>query len=495
MKFRSPYLYRVFLLVGISNFAIIGACQAPARSEKSNTVLTQATFLIHRRHPDRALRILEPTLLKKPDDTRALLLRDEANLMIGKRSLALQSLNKILANDPRNLKALILRSELHLANRNLPLAFADANSAIRIAPKNGNGYLARALAYRVSNRLKDAGVDCARAQQLSNADGNVFRESAICMKFTHLGAATKKTFDKAIELSPQDTRNYDAKAQFLLERKFFREAYDTTQAALKLDAEDGFALVNLSGILMSRRDYAKAIACANSAAEAIPWSGYPFAARGDVYAASLEDVMAIGEYSRAIKTDPSCSEFYLKRAISLIGRRDFDGGMRDLAKAYALEPENTYPLSIRADAFQAQGKWSEAERDLSMIISRQRLNSSALVRRGLVFLKLKQTEKAAFDFDRAVAISPTSTILEKRGEFYILMRSYEKALADFNAALKLDPKSLRAYRGMASAYDGLGKKDLASKALQASKGDFEGLLDQYNRASSSFSHLKNKLSK
>lgn len=169
--------------------------------------------------------------------------------------------------------------------------------------------------------------------------------------------------------------------------------------------------------------------------------------------------------------------------------------MRDLAKVYALEPENTYLLSVRADAYQSQGKWSEAERELSVIIGRQHLNSNALVRRGLVFLKLKQVEKAAFDFDRAVALSPTSTVFEKRGEFYILMRSYEKALADFKAALKLDPKSLRAHRGMASAYDGLEKMDLAARELQASKGDVEGFLDQYNRASSSFSHLKNKLSK
>lgn len=495
MEFRKAYLYRLFFLAIAFLVSQQCYCQAKAPSNGIVENLKRAEFYLHRQHPDRAIILIDEALSVKPDDTRSLLLKSEAYLLIDKRQDAQVILNKILKSDSRNLHALVLRSKLNCLNRNLLFALTDANLAIKIAPRNSAGYIARAQIFGVFHRCKEAAADCALAQKLSPKNADVFRESAICLKNRLLGPEIKELFNTAISLSPADTRNYDSKASFLIERKFAREAFECTQAALKLDSDDGFALVNLANLMMMRRDYPKATACTDKAALAMPWSGWPLAVRGDIYASALEDESAIAQYSRAIRLQPLCAAFYIRRAIAFIGRRDFDKGLQDLTKAYALDSQNTYPLSLRADAYQSQGKWNEAEHDLSSILSRQPLNSDALLRRGLIFLKLNRPVDAAGDFDRAIFSNPASTTLEKRGEFYLLMHSYKKALSDFNSALKLDPKSHRAYRGLASAYEGLGKKDLASKALEASKGDVEGFLDQYQRASSGFSHLKNKLSK
>ncbi len=209
----------------------------------------------------------------------------------------------------------------------------------------------------------------------------------------------------------------------------------------------------------------------------------------------LEDELSIKEYSKAIELQPNVSQFFLGRGVVATGQRDFEGGLRDLTRAYQLGHGDLYALYLRADVFQALNKYEDSLKDLSLLIKHQPQESNHYVRRAIVLKRLNRTEEAERDFTKAIEIKPSENTYESRGDFYNGIKAYDKAVADFMRALKINPQAKKAQRGLSIAYEGMGRKDLADKARGAAAGDIEKMLDSYGRASDGFSRLKRSLGK
>lgn len=65
-----------------------------------------------------------------------------------------------------------------------------------------------------------------------------------------------------------------------------------------------------------------------------------------------EDDEAIKEYSSAIDKQSMVSQFYWRRGMAHIGKRNFDASIRDLTRSYELERGDTYQLLVRKSLFQ-----------------------------------------------------------------------------------------------------------------------------------------------
>ncbi|HIN64332.1 MAG TPA: tetratricopeptide repeat protein, partial [Candidatus Obscuribacterales bacterium] len=192
---------------------------------------------------------------------------------------------------------------------------------------------------------------------------------------------------------------------------------------------------------------------------------------------------------------PHCAEFYIGRGLAEIGRRNFQSSLKDFTRANELGHGDTSALSLRADLYETLNKWDESLKDLNSCIKANPKDSTLFIRRGIVLRHLNQLSDAHRDFDKAIAIYPSNGTYEMRGEFHLHAKDYKSAIADFSTALRFLPQSKKALRGLSSAYEGLGRKDLAAEARNNATGDMERVIDQYSRAADGFSRLKHSLGK
>jgi tetratricopeptide (TPR) repeat protein/tRNA A-37 threonylcarbamoyl transferase component Bud32 len=165
---------------------------------------------------------------------------------------------------------------------------------------------------------------------------------------------------------------------------------------------------------------------------------------------------AIDAYSRAIKHDPKRPESWLSRAGVYGGLRQWKEAIADASKAIELDPSN-------ADSWLTRGKYYQA--------------------RG-------EHAKALDDYSRAVELAPKrGEVWLTRGNAYHALGQNENALADLSRAIELEPKSAEAWPSRGEVYRSLGQKDKASAdyirlgSILHSKGDSQGALDAYSRAS------------
>lgn len=460
-----------------------------------NSDIDKGLLLLHRRHPDQALPLFNRVLNVDSKNQKAKLAKAETLWMLKRREDALALVEEVLKVEPKNLDALNLSSRIKFEKHMFAEAERDATLAIKSAPGDGRGYLARAAIYYQAGNFKKAIEEANIATRVSPQNSDVWRESAIMLRDKRGGGITHREFNYAISTAPNDTRNYDEHAKFSLERKRYDRIMPLCEKALKIDPKDGFALLNIAQLWLSKSNHPKALASVEAAEKAIPWSGLPHRLKGDIYAATLDDDESLAEYSKAIAKEPTNSDFYVSRGIARMGKRLYEDSVADFTRARQLSPYDSFALSLRADAYQALGKLHESLSDLSSVLKASPTSYGVFVRRGILYIHMNMLKEAESDFTKAIALKPISMHYERRGALYNQLKQYDKARIDFTDSLKMDRTNRRAQLGLATAYEGLGRKDLAEKCRSAAVSEIEGMLDQYTRAADGFHRLKHSLGK
>lgn len=175
--------------------------------------------------------------------------------------------------------------------------------------------------------------------------------------------------------------------------------------------------------------------------------------------------------------DPEHVSVYRFRAVIYSDKKLFEKAEADFNKCIELNPRGMMPYYNRAKFYESIGKNKEALADYDRVIVNARRSGNATKeedRQAVVFKhkakllsKMGRLEEAIDSISAAIAINkllPEDYTI--RGELYLELREYDKALADFNQALELSPTMApEAYLGRASAYEHLGKKELADRSL------------------------------
>lgn len=507
LYFDPPYIDRWIPAMTRQKVFLVAACavalllllseggQCYAKSESISPDLKEASLLVRRRHPDRALPLLNAIILREPKNLPALLAKAKACTALGKYDEAMAVLGTVLRMEPRNIAAIVARSNLNYLTGCYTQATVDANLAIQINPRDGHAHVALARVLLRALKSKEAQGECAKALEVEPKKSDLWRETAVIQKSLRKGHLTTGALLNAIKLAPGDTTNYDELASFYIEKKMYDKAIEPTQKALQIDPEDGFALLNRARLFLAKRKLQEALSVAEAAERNIAYSGYPNSLKGEIYQRMMEDETAVAEYSKAISKQPHCAEFYIGRGLAEIGRRNFQSSLKDFTRANELGHGDTSALSLRADLYETLNKWDESLKDLNSCIKANPKDSTLFIRRGIVLRHLNQLSDAHRDFDKAIAIYPSNGTYEMRGEFHLHAKDYKSAIADFSTALRFLPQSKKALRGLSSAYEGLGRKDLAAEARNKATGDMERVIDQYSRAADGFSRLKHSLGK
>lgn len=219
---------------------------------------------------------------------------------------------------------------------------------------------------------------------------------------------------------------------------------------------------------------------------------YNMALKADRCNSIMESEEALTLCNQALKLDPRCSKAYLARGQALINLNRPDQALSDFSRVVDSKDKYfTYGARrLRADLYCVLKRFAEAIKDIDALeADGATLSDGMHETRAGCYSGLGKHAQAIADYSAAISLRPNTTRLRvKRAESYLHAGQYEKAVADFTRVIEVDGKdgnfmggSPEAYLGRASAYELLGRKDLANKDRAAARS-----ADQQNYADAPF---------
>lgn len=155
---------------------------------------------------------------------------------------------------------------------------------------------------------------------------------------------------------------------------------------------------------------------------------------------------------RAEKT----GKLYAARAAAYSMRSNFSRALADYAKSIEIYPQNIDIYPRRAEIYMKTGNFQKAADDLKIF-----LDSSTDIDKKIeaanqltnAYIKLKQPEKAIFEFDKLVKEAPLNpSAYRYRGSAYGKAGNFDKAMFDYSKAIEIDPKNADFYYGRGVFY-------------------------------------------
>ena len=197
-------------------------------------------------------------------------------------------------------------------------------------------------------------------------------------------------FSDAIRLNPQDALAYNDRGMLWRERGDSDRAIEDFTAAIKLNP--------------------------------LPHTDEAYARRGNTIVAK-RDV-----------------NVYENRALTLLGKSDFDGAIADFDQAIRLDPNSAEAFNGRGAAWRAKGNLDRAVADFSDAIKLDRSHLGAYYNRGLVEEVKDEHDAAIADLTTALRLDPDFVdAYEVRSEASLGKGDPERAIADLDEAIRRDP--------------------------------------------------------
>jgi tetratricopeptide (TPR) repeat protein len=144
---------------------------------------------------------------------------------------------------------------------------------------------------------------------------------------------------------------------------------------------------------------------------------------------------------------------------------NLDLAIADYSKALDVHPKFVEVLQHRGNAHQSKGDHDRAIADFSKMLIINGKNPMALLARGAAFESKDMTKLAIDDYSRAIKLSKAAVAYYMRGNAYLGTNDFKSAIKDYSAAIKASPDFAAAYQNRATAYDKIGKQDLAQDDL------------------------------
>lgn len=179
---------------------------------------------------------------------------------------------------------------------------------------------------------------------------------------------------------------------------------------------------------------------------------------------------AIGAYDTSLKIEETAEALNGRGRIYLL-LENYDAANADFSRAIVLNPNDRKAYKFRAALNQLQNKTKEAIGDFSALIKLAPDNAFNYVNRADLYAKNNQTESALADYEKAVGMKSDyeSEFRIRRGDVYLQLKNYPAAIADYDAAVEELPLRISLYPKRAEALCAAGKKAAARADWQTYK--------------------------
>ena len=167
--------------------------------------------------------------------------------------------------------------------------------------------------------------------------------------------------------------------------------------AIKLKSDYEAAYTNRGVAYVGKGDFAAALEDFNIVIDLNPADADAYVNRGIAYDGKGDVAAALGDFNKAIELSPEYADAYTNRGVAYVGKGDIAAALGDFNKAIELSPEYATAYYNRGNAYADKGDIAAALGDYSKAIELSPEYADAYGYRGVVWLHLKEWEKAQVD--------------------------------------------------------------------------------------------------
>lgn len=289
------------------------------------------------------------------------------------------------------------------------------------------------------------------------------------------GRTAVESANLAVRWAPDNPQAYVARAAI-------HEALDDPDAALQ-DYEQAIRLsptatlgpmaavvFSKRGDLFYRKDqYALAIEDYGKSIRLDPSNPKVFYARGNALRRYRSEPWkdpdykrAVADYGEAIRLDPNYARALEEHADISNRLREYDQAIQDHTRLIVLDPEDEkhHAFWHRGFAYKMKGDFDRAIADYTEAIRRDPKDALYLRSRAEAYRKIGEFDRAIADYTEAIRIEPKPA-LYFRAELWRELGQFEKAIVDYTEMIRLDPKNVDGYQYRARVWAEIGDIDRA----------------------------------
>lgn len=175
----------------------------------------------------------------------------------------------------------------------------------------------------------------------------------------------------------------------------------------------------------------------------------------EFFRAETEKLSAEPTLTEEEKTALVNQKFYEALKFYKIG--DYDGTIKLLTEAIALNPNFALTYNNRGNAYQGLKQYDRAIADYDKAIALKPNYAFAYNNRGNAYAKFKQYNRAIADYDKAIELKPEyAEAYFIRGIAYRNLKQYARAVQDFGKVLELKPDYTKAHEMLGKCIQALG---------------------------------------
>lgn len=382
---------------------------------------------------------------------KALVLRSQCNLNLGRTDQALEDCNAAIEVLPDAATAYTCRALIYLQLREYDKAIRDSSRAIELNPNEPMPYGTRAAGYLATNQYEFAIPDVTKVIDANPEVATLYRNRA--KSYTEVGRHEESIADytRAIALEPDRAEQYRERA--IVYRKLgLPAAEDDYQiyAALKdhrrLQNEpvedlmrgasaDARRLYEEAVSLLEKSRWHEAIATVN---KLIDLPNETNACRSHAHVLCAHCRLRTGQFAEgmnnaneAIRLKPNYGGAYALRTAFHWQLEENDQTIEDAMKAIEFRGDQLYCRRLLVESYVAIADYDSAKREIAVIIALSPKKAGNYVARARLYRDLGQHEDALADYSKAISLEPDNPAhYQGRGEIRTLMGQTQAAYDD-----------------------------------------------------------------
>lgn len=154
---------------------------------------------------------------------------------------------------------------------------------------------------------------------------------------------------------------------------------------------------------------------------------------------------AFTSYDKAMKSNPQDINSYINLSSMHSQKGDREKALQIIKLGLMLDDQNSDLYLTRAKIYEDQKKIDLAEADYKNLISFQPENTIARSNYAIMKKNAGRYDEALKDYTQMISEKPESLLYNNRADVYVGMKKYKEALADVQKAISLDPKFSLSY--------------------------------------------------
>jgi tetratricopeptide (TPR) repeat protein len=290
---------------------------------------------------------------------------------------------EVLSKNESHIEGHILLASVRTSQKKWDEAKTELDRAIALEPKRSESYLSLARFY--DQRGKESGPE-----------GKQYFDQA------------EKIFRQAISLDPKSVISRLAVSDFYYSNGRKPEAEQELRKAFEIDPNDKLLLAALQRFYENQQNFAEAEKYAERLASVDSDKNNGRAQVIDLHARAGKTDQAIQEYAQLIKDSPKFMRSYSRLAELLLARGDVAGASQRINEALNISKLDTDALLVRGRIHLLNGRFGDAERDLSQVLKNEPSMPAALYYMAETHLQNSEPDKAGQFINELLRFYPQS---------------------------------------------------------------------------------------